>query len=93
MVVSGEGDWSLVTRFDLLLGLEGPELDLDGADDDVVGDRVVFERAKDVLRTVSDTINDGLDALIVPCIPDLDHLVSAERDQMVPLLVDVEVGH
>ena len=93
MVVSGEGDWCLVTRFDLLLSFKGPELDLDGADDDVVGDRVVFERAKDVLRTVSDTINDSLDALIVPCIPDLDHLVSAERDQMVPLLVDVKVGH
>lgn len=81
-----------MTRLHLILRLEGPELDHDGADDDVVGDGVVCERGQDVFRTVGHPINDILDALVLSGIPDLDNFVGAQTDQMVPLLVNVQVA-
>ena len=80
-----------MTRLHLILRLEGPEFDHDGADDDVVGDRVVCERSQDVLRTVGHPINDILNALVLSGIPNLDDLVSAQTDQMVPLFVNVQI--
>ena len=93
MVIPGKRNWGFVTCLDLLLGLEWPEFDPDRADDNIVGHRVVVERTQDILRSVSHPINDSLDALIVTSVPDLDNLVRAQTDQMVPLFVNVKVGH
>ena len=80
-----------MTSLDLLLGLEGPELDDDGADEDVVSDRVISQSTQDILRSVRHAVNDRLDALIVARVPDFDHFVCAQTDQMVTLLIDVQM--
>ena len=80
-----------MTCFDFLLSLEWPELDLNGAHDDVVGQRLVPESAEYIFRTVSDSVNDGLDALVVSRIPDLYNFVGSERDQVISLLIDVKM--
>ena len=82
-----------MTSFNFLLSLEWPELDLNGAHNDVVGQRLIPESAEDILRTVSDSVNDGLDALVVSRIPDLDNFVCSERDQVISLLVDVKMRY
>jgi len=93
MIVSGEGYRGFVTSFDFLLSLEWPELDLNGAHNDVVSYRFVPESTENILRTISDSVNDGLNALVVSRIPDLDNFVCSERDQVISLLVDVKMRH
>ena len=80
MIVSSEGDGGFVTCFYFLLSLEWPELDLNGAHNDIVGQRLVPESAENIFRTVSDSVNDGLNAFVVSRIPDLDNFVCSERD-------------
>ena len=41
VIISGKRNRSLMTSLDFLLGLEGPELDLSWANNDIVGDRVI----------------------------------------------------
>ena len=69
-----------MTCLDFLLCFEWPELDGNGADDDVVSNGVVSERTQDIFRSVGDSVNDGLLTLIVFGVPDLDDLVGAETD-------------
>lgn len=78
-----------MTSLNLLLGLKGPELDDNGADEDVVSDWVICQCTQDILRSVSHAVNNRLDALIVARVPDFDHFVCAQTDQMVTLLIDV----
>ena len=82
-----------MTCLDLFLRLEGPELDCDRADNNVVRDGVVLECTQDVLRSVRHPINDGLNTLVMPRVPDFNHLVGAKTDQMISILVDVQVTH
>jgi len=91
LVIPSETHGSFVTSLDLLLGLERPELDLNRADEDVMSDRVVGEGSEDILRAVSLAVDDGLNALIVPSIPDFDDLIGAETNQVIPFLVDVQM--
>ena len=80
-----------MTGFDFFLCLEGPKFDPDRTHDDMRRHRVVLQCTQDVLWAVSNTINNRLNALIVSCVPNLDHLVRAKTDQMVPVLIDVKV--
>ena len=80
-----------MTRFDLLLGLEGPELDHSRANDDVACDRVVSQRAQNIFRTVCHTVYNRLDAIVVLVVPDLHYLVCAKTDQVISIFVNVEV--
>ena len=93
LIITGEAHGSFMTGLDLLLGLERPEHDVDRADDDIVGDRVVGEGRENILGAISLAVDYGLNALVMPSIPDLDDLVCAETNQVVPLLVDVQMGH
>lgn len=81
-----------MTRLDFLLGLEGPEFNRDGAYDDVVGDWVVSESIQDVVGAVDHSIDDGLNALVVSCVPNLNHLVCTKTDQMISLFIDVKMA-
>ena len=80
-----------MTCLDLLLGLERPKLDHSWANDDIVGNRVISERAQNVIRTVSHTVYNRLDALVAFVIPDLHHFIRAKTDQVIPFFVDVQV--
>ena len=83
----------LMTRLDLVLRLEWPELDHDRTHNDVVGDWIVVQSRQDIFRPVGLPVDDVLDALIALGVPDLNDFVRAKTDQMVPLLVDVQVAH
>ena len=91
VIVAGKRNWLLMTCLDLFLSLEGPKFDPDRAHDDVGRHRVVLQRTQDVLRAVSNSINNRLNALIVSCVPDLNHLIRAQTDQMVPVFINVKV--
>ena len=82
----------LVTRLDLVLRLEGPELDNNRADNDVVGDWIVIQGRQDVFWSVSLPVDDVLDAFVALSVPNFHDLVCAKTDQMVPLLIDIQVA-
>ena len=93
VVITSEGNWRLVTSFYFFLCFERPKFDNDRADYYVVGDRVVSQGTQDILRAISDSINNGLNALVVSCVPNLDHLIGSKTDQVVALFVDVKVRY
>ena len=82
-----------MTRLDLFLSLEGPELDRDRADHNVVSDWIILKGTQDVFRPVGHSINDGLNAFVALGIPNLDDLVSSKTDQVVPVFIDIQVTH
>jgi hypothetical protein len=75
------------------MGLERPEVDLATANDNVQSHLVILERGEDVLRTIEESIDDGLDTVVLSSIPHLDDLVGSQTDQMVTLLIDIEMGY
>jgi len=70
------------------LSFEKPEVNLARSKQDVVRVRLVDQAREDVVRAVADLINDLLDQRIGANVPNVDQLVSAERDQVVPILID-----
>ena len=82
-----------MTRLHLILSLEGPEFDNDGANDDVVGNGVVCQSGQYVFWTIGVPVYDVLDALVALGVPNLHDFVRAETDQVVTILVDVQVAH
>ena len=82
-----------MTCLDLLLSLEGPELDRSRAHDYIVSERVKFQSAEDVFGTVSRAVNNRLDALKTNNIPDLYDLVCTKTNEMVSIFIDIEFGH
>ena len=93
VVITSEGNWGLVTSFYFFLCFERPKFDNDRANYYVVGDRVVSQSTQNILWTISDSINNGLNALVMSCVPNLDHLIGAKTDQVVALFVDVKVRY
>ena len=82
-----------MASLDLLLSLEGPELDRSCADDYIVSERVEFQRTQDVFRTVCCAVNNRLDALKTNNIPDLYDLVRTKTNEMISFFIDIEFGH
>lgn len=80
-----------MTRLNLLLRLEEPEVDLATSKNDVVRDLVEVQRRQDVLRPVAGLVDDGLNAHVRPNVPNFDNLVSAQGNQVVAVLVDCQV--
>lgn len=70
-----------------------PEVDLSGAGEYVVGGAVEEYGGESVFGPVANLVEDGLYAGVGPDVPDLDDLVGAETDQVVPVLVEREVLH
>ena len=82
-----------MTCLDLLLSLEGPELDRSRAHDYIVSERVEFQRTEDVFWAVCCAVNNRLDALKTNNIPDLYDLVCTKTNKMISFFIDIEFGH
>lgn len=57
----------------------------------MVGGLVEVEEGESVFRAVADLVKDSLNAHIGPDVPDLDHFVSPETNQMVSVFVDCQI--
>ena len=75
----------------LLLRFEVPELNLAGAQKNVVGHCAEEKPAEDVVGAVLVLVANGLNTRIGFDVPNFDHLVGGERNQVRPVLVDGEV--
>lgn len=90
-IKEGERDRKLVGRLNFLLRLKHPEVDLPAPENYIISPLVEVQGREDVIRPVAQFVSDRLDAEVVVQVPDLDHLVGPQRDQVVTLLVQGEV--
>lgn len=86
-----ECNWELVRSFDFFLSLEKPEVYLSRSEYNVVSPFVKVKTVENIVRSVAEFICYSLDQEIVVQMPDLDNLVSSERNEMISILVQSEI--
>ena len=79
--------------FNLFLSCKRPELDRSWADDDIVCERVISQRAQRVVRAVHLAVSNRLDAFEANEIPNFDNLVRTKTNEMVSFFVEIEFDY
>ena len=78
-------------RFNLLLSLKHPKVDFATAKNNIIRPLVEVKRSQHVIRPVAHLVSDSLDAKIVMQMPDLNHFIGAQGNQVVPFIVHGQV--